>query len=96
MLNGQKCSSDKSGLSFDIFMASSSHDASISRTVFVEPKIFETHVSCLDKGKNIIVHEHDKVEYETPVKKQSKFILTCFYCGVIGHTQPNCFQIRHQ
>jgi hypothetical protein len=61
MLNGQKCSYDKSGLGFDKFPASSSHDSSIPRTVFVKPEISETHVACLDKGKNIIDHEHDKI-----------------------------------
>jgi hypothetical protein len=25
-----------------------------------------------------------------------KSIPTCHYCGIIGHTHPNCFQIRSQ
>jgi hypothetical protein len=56
MLKGQK-RSDKSGLGFDKFAASSSHVASTSKTFFVKPKIFETHIACLDKGKNVVGHE---------------------------------------
>jgi hypothetical protein len=92
MLKGQKCSSDKSGLGFDKFTASSSHVTSTSKIVFVKPEISETHIAFLDKGKNVIVHEHVKAESEIPYKKQSKsiFIPTCFSCGIIGHTQPYC------
>jgi hypothetical protein len=71
MLNGQKCSYDKSGLGFDKFPASSSHDVSTSRNVFVKPEISEPHVACLDKGKSVIVHDHVIVESKIPVKKQS-------------------------
>jgi hypothetical protein len=85
MLNDQKCHFDKFGLGFDKF-ATSSHDASTSRTMFVKPEISKPHVACLDKGKSVIGHEHVKVESEIPVKKQSKSILTCFHCGIIGHT----------
>jgi len=28
--------------------------------------------------------------------KRYKSIPTCHYCGIIGHTRPNCFQIRSQ
>jgi hypothetical protein len=96
--NDKKCSYDKSSLGFDKFAASSSHDASTSRTVFVKPEISEPHDACLDKGKNVIVHEHVKVESKIPIKKHSKsrFILTCHYCGIIGHTQSYCLQIRSQ
>lgn len=98
MLNDHKCSSQKSSLGFDKFTASYSHDASTSRTVFVKPEISEPLVACLDKGKNVIVHEHVQVEFEIPVKKQSKskFIPTCFHCGIIGHTRPYCLQICSQ
>jgi hypothetical protein len=98
MLNDQKCSFNKSGLNFDKFAASSSHDASTSRTVFVKPKISETHVVYLDNGKNVIVHDHVKVESKISVKEHYKFrfIPTCFHCGIIGHTRPYCLQIRSQ
>jgi hypothetical protein len=69
MWKGQKCSFDKSGLGFDKFVPSSSHIASTSKIVFVKLEIYETHVACLDKGKNVIVHEHVKAESEIPVKK---------------------------
>jgi hypothetical protein len=62
--------------------------------VFVKPEISEPYVACLDKGKNVIVHEHVKIESEIPFKKQSKFIPTCFHCGIIGHTRPYCLHIR--
>jgi hypothetical protein len=26
--------------------------------------------------------------------KRYKSIPTCHYCGIIGHTRPNCFQLR--
>jgi hypothetical protein len=71
MLNDQKYSSDKYGLGFDKFPASSSHDVSTSRNVFVKPEISEPHVACLDKGKSVIVHDHVIVESKIPVKKQS-------------------------
>jgi hypothetical protein len=98
MLKGQKCSSDKSGLGFDKFVASSSHVASNSKIVFIKPEIFETHTACLEKKENVIVHEHVKAEFEIPVKKQSKskFIPTCFHCGIIGHTRPYCHQNHSQ
>jgi len=98
MLNDQKSSCDKSILGFDKFAASSSHDASTSRIVFVKPEISESHVACLDKGKNVIVHKHIKIESEIPVNKQSKtrFMPTCHYCGIIGHTRPYCLQIHSQ
>jgi hypothetical protein len=77
---------------------SSSHVASTSKTVFVEPEISETHVGCLNKGKNVMVHEHVKTESKIHVKKQSKFkfIPTCFHYGIIGHTRPYCHQIHSQ
>jgi hypothetical protein len=28
--------------------------------------------------------------------KRYKSIPTCHYCGIIGHTRPNCFQLRSQ
>jgi hypothetical protein len=68
----KKYSSHKSGLGFDKFATSLSHDASTFRTVFVKPEIFEPHVACLDKGKNVIVYEHVKIEFEILVQKQSK------------------------
>jgi hypothetical protein len=37
----------------DKFATSSSHVASTSKTIFVKPEIFGTHISCLDKGKNV-------------------------------------------
>jgi len=36
MLKGQKCSSDKTGLGFDKYDASSSNIVSISKTIFCE------------------------------------------------------------
>jgi hypothetical protein len=94
----KKCSSDKSSFGFDKFAASSSHDTSTSRTVFVKPKISETNGACLDKGKNAIVYDHVKVESKIPVKKHSKFrfIPTCHHCGIIGHIRPNCCQLKSQ
>jgi hypothetical protein len=26
--------------------------------------------------------------------KKEKSIPTCHYCGIVGHTRPNCFQLR--
>lgn len=66
--------------------------------MLVKPEISEPHVACLDKGKNVIVYEHVKIESEILVKNQSKskFIRICFYCSIIGHTRPYCLQIRSQ
>lgn len=96
ILNDQMCYYEKFGLGFDKSAASSSHVASTSRVVFVKPEIFEPHVACLDKCKNVIVYEHVKVESEILVKKQSKFIPTCFHCGIIGHTWLYGLQICSQ
>jgi hypothetical protein len=98
MLSDQKCSSDKSGLGFDKFPASSSHVASTSRTMIVKPEIFESHVTCLDKGKTVSLNDHVKVESKIHVKKQSKckFIPTCYHCGIIGHTRPYFLLILYQ
>jgi hypothetical protein len=87
MLKGQKCSSDKTGLGFDKFVAYSSHIASTSKAIFVKPEVFEPHVACLEKGKDVIVHENAKSEYDIPVKKhsESRIMPTCHRCGVIGH-----------
>jgi hypothetical protein len=41
LLNDKKYSSDKSGLGFDKFTASYSHDAFSCRIVFVKPEISE-------------------------------------------------------
>jgi len=30
------------------------------------------------------------------IDKRYKYIPTCHYCGIIGHTRHNCFQIRSQ
>jgi hypothetical protein len=78
MLNGQKCSSDKSGFGFDKFVASSLHDASISRIVFVKLEISEPHVACLDKGKNIIVHELLKLNMKYLLKSNPNSFLLAF------------------
>jgi hypothetical protein len=97
MLNDQKCSFNKSSLGFDKFVASSSHVAYTSRTVFVKLEISydKSHVACLDKGKNVSFNDHVKVEPKIHVMKhsKSKFISTCYYCGIIGHTRPYCLQI---
>jgi hypothetical protein len=45
---------------------------------------------------SVIVHEHVKTESEIPVKKQSKFIPTWFYCGIVGHTRPYYRQFHSQ
>jgi hypothetical protein len=95
MLKYQKCLSDKSGLGFHKFVVSSSHVASTSKTVFVKPEIYRTHIACLDKGKNDIIRKHVKAESQIPIKKQSKskFIHTCFNCCIISQTRPYCLQI---
>jgi hypothetical protein len=98
MLKGQKCSYDKIGLRFGKLAASSSNIASTSKTVFVKPEMSEPHIECLDKGKNVIVHENAKIECDLPVKKhsESRFIPTCHYYGIVGHIRLNCCQLKFQ
>jgi hypothetical protein len=48
MLEGQKCSSDKTCQGFDKFAASTSHIASSSKTIFVKLEMPESHGACLD------------------------------------------------
>jgi hypothetical protein len=71
MLSDKKCSYDKTGVGFDKFAASSSYVTSTSRTMFVKLRISDnqSHVDCVDKGKNVSLHDHVKVESKIPVKK---------------------------
>jgi len=69
--------------------------------MFVKLRISDnqSHVDCVDKGKNVSLHDHVKVKSKIPVTKKksnSRFIPTFHHCGIIGHTRPYCFQIRSQ
>jgi hypothetical protein len=99
MLGNQKHSYDKTGLGFNKFVASSSsHVASTSKTIFVKPKMEDVMIenSCLPKDISEEVIKKSKPKVKVPVRTNfnSKFIPTCYHCGVKGHTCPNCFQIR--
>lgn len=104
MLFGQKHYSDKSGLGFDKFGASSSsssHIASSSKPMFVKPMTVEeveAIVVYFEKGKGVCLNDCVKPKSKTPSKKQTqgKLVPTCHYCGIVGHTRPNCFQLRSQ
>jgi hypothetical protein len=59
---------------------SSSHAMPIHRTMFVKPGMSTHHSHASSRNKG----------------KMYNSIPTCYYCGIIGHTHPNCFQIRSQ
>ncbi|XP_059428598.1 uncharacterized protein LOC132162380 [Corylus avellana] len=96
MLHDQKSSNDRSGLGFEKFVSSKSNAASTSKIMFFKPKMKEvdTKSDCLPK--DVSLDKKRKVQFKIPQKKvsESKFIPTCHYCGIIGHTRPNCFQLR--
>ena len=52
--------------------------------------------SCLPKETLEDVTKKSKLKFKVPVRTNlnSKFISTCYHCGVMGHMCPNCFQIR--
>jgi lipopolysaccharide biosynthesis regulator YciM len=86
-------------LGFNKFAASSSsHAASTSKIMFVKPKMEDVMIENLWLPKEISeeVTKKSKSKFKVLVKTNlnSKFIHTCYHCGVKGHTCPNCFQIR--
>jgi hypothetical protein len=86
-------------LGFNKFVvSSSSYVASTSKTMFVKPKMEDVMIenSCLPKDISEEVIKKSKSKFKVPVRTNlnSKFIPTCYHCGVKGHTRPNCFQIR--
>jgi hypothetical protein len=86
-------------LGFNKFATSSSSNvASTSKIMFVKPKIKDVVIenSCLPKETSEDVTKKSKLKFKVPVRTNlnSKFISTCYHCGVMGHTCPNCFQIR--
>jgi homoserine kinase len=84
MLSDKKCSYDKTGVGFDKFAASSSYVTSTSRTMFVKLRISDnqSHVDCVDKGKNVSLHDHVKVKSKIPVTKKN-LILDSFLHFII-------------
>jgi hypothetical protein len=54
---------------------SSSHAMPIHRTMFVKPGMSTHHSHASSRNKG----------------KRYNSIPTCYYCGIIGHTRPNCF-----
>jgi hypothetical protein len=97
MLNEQKSFSDKTGLRFDKYAASSSN-ASSSKIMFVHPNLNTTTIGeeCPKNEKRVSLNTNIKAEAKLPPKEQHKptFIPTYHHCGVAGHTQPYCFQLR--
>jgi hypothetical protein len=99
MLNEQKSFSDKTGIGFDRYAASSSSNSS-SKVMFVKPKLnaAKTREEGHKVEKNVPLTTNIKAETKVPTKKQyqPKFVPTCHHCGVAGHTRPYCFQLRAQ
>lgn len=58
--------------------SSSSHAMPIQRTMFIKPGMTTHHSHASTRNKG----------------KRYNSIPTCYYCGIIHHTRPNCFQIR--
>jgi hypothetical protein len=98
MLNDQKPSHDRSWLGFGKLVSSKSNVASASKIMFVKPKMKEikTESMCLHKDVSMDRNRKFKSQLKIPQKRvsNSKFIPTCYHCGIMGHTHPNCFQIR--
>ena len=99
MLGNQKHSYDRIGLGFNKFVASSSlHVASTSKIMLVKPKMEDVVIenSCLPKEISEELTKKSKSKFKVPVRTNlnSKFIPTCYHCGVKGHSHPNCVQIR--
>jgi hypothetical protein len=60
--------------------SSSSHDMLIHRTMFVKPGMSTHHSHASSRNKG--------TRYNS--------IPSCYYCGIMGHTRLNCFQICSQ
>jgi hypothetical protein len=97
MLNEQKSFSDKTGLGFDKYAASSSNISS-SKIMFVKPNLsaVTSEEESSKIGKNVPLINNVKAELKMPSRKQSKpkFIPTCHHCGKVGHIRPNCFKMK--
>lgn len=57
---------------------SSSHAMPIHRIMFIKPGMSTHHSHASSRNKG----------------KRYNSIPTCYHCGIIGHTRPNCFPIR--
>jgi hypothetical protein len=98
MLNDQKPSHDRSGLGFGKHVPEESNVAPTSKIMFVKPKMKEVENESKLLPKDVPMNRNITLESKVKISHKrvsdSKFIPTCHHCGIIGHTRPNCFQIR--
>jgi hypothetical protein len=98
MLSDQKPSHDRAELGFEKHVSEKSNGSSTSKIMFVKPKMkeVESELKLLPKEASLVRHRTLKSNFKNSHKRvsDSKFIPTCHHCGIIGHTRPNCFQIR--
>jgi hypothetical protein len=98
MLSDQKPSHDRAGLGFEKHISEKSNGSFTSKIMFVKPKMkeVESEPKLLPKEASLERHRTLKSNFKNSHKRvsDSKFIPTCHHCGIIGHTRPNCFQIR--
>jgi hypothetical protein len=96
MLHDQKYSLDKSGIGF-VDNCSSMPSTSGVKNVCGKKVMFVLASS--DKGKKVMVNPYvsrPKSMIVHPPKKQlsQKFVPTCYHCGQVSHTRPNCFKLK--
>jgi hypothetical protein len=58
----------------------------------MNPKIAEPQITCVDKGKGIVISENANIKSAESVKKHfnKRSLSTCHHCGTSGHIRPHC------
>ena len=108
MLSLQKSASDWTGLGYGLFspsIASTSTTVFIppANNVEIENNVVKNELASenLDKGKSILgaPPKQDNKDVKNPKAKKAnsqkpkqKKQHLCHHCGVVGHTQPNCYK----
>ena len=108
MLSLQKSASDRTSLGYDfsspsIAFTSSTIFVPLTNNVETKNNVVKNDLASkiIDKGKSILgaPHKQDKKEVKNPKTKKAnsqkpkqKKQHLCHHCGVVSHTQPNCYK----
>ena len=108
MLSIKKSASDRTGLGYDfsssnIASTSATVFVPLSNNVEIENNNVRTDLASenLDKGKSILGAppklekknaKNPKAKKATSQKPKQKKQYLCHYCGIVDHTQPNCYK----
>ena len=108
MLSIQKSASDRTGLGYGLSSSNNASTSTTvfvppNNNVEIKNNDVKTDVASenIDKGKSILgaPPKQDKKEAKNPRAKKANFQKPkqkkqhlCHYCGVTGHTRPNCYK----